>query len=261
VTTPATPATTVDFLPFGDDSAARRVHREGLLLLGGGRALLMQIAHPLVARGVAEHSGYRTDRVGRLLRTLRPTLAAVFGTREQAFEAVAAINRVHDGVKGPGYAASDPQLLLWVLTTLIDTSLVMYERFVGPLNGDERQAYYEDAARIGGLLGIPAEVMPADVDALQAYVAGMCETLVVSDEAREIADALFATNLLTWPIFPPLRTLTAGLLPEPLREQFGLGWGPKREATLDAFSTVSRAIVPRLPAKLKAPPWFVMPVR
>jgi uncharacterized protein (DUF2236 family) len=231
------------------------------LLLGGGRALLMQIAHPLVARGVAEHSSFRKARVDRLLRTLRPTLAVVFGTKEQALEAVAGINRVHDGVTGSGYAANDPQLLLWVLATLIDSSVVMYERFVGSLPPDEKQRYYEDVKRIGGLLGIPPEVMPEDIDALQRYVTGMCETLEVSDDAREIADALFAANLATWAVLPPLRALTAGLLPEPLRLQFRLGWGPRREAALDALAAASRAMAPRLPARLRAPPWFVMPVR
>ena len=254
-----TPIEAKDFLPFSDDSAARFVHREGVLLLGGGRPLLMQIAHPLVAKGVAEHSSFRFGRIHRLLRTLRPTLAVVFGTKRQAHEAIAGINRIHDGVTGAGYAASDPQLLLWVLATLIDSSLVMYERFVRPLRPDEKQRYYEDMKRIGGLLGIPPEVMPGDIDGLQGYVAGMCETLVVSDEAREIAAALFAANFATWAVFPPLRALTSGLLPEPLRAQFGLGWGAKREAALDAFASASRAVAPRLPARLRAPPWFVMP--
>ena len=106
---------------------AQRVLHEGVLLLGGGRALLMQIAHPLVASGVAEHSNFRTDRIDRLLRTLRLTLAIVFGSREQALAAAGSINRVHEGVAGAGYAARDPELLLWVLATLIDTSLAMHD--------------------------------------------------------------------------------------------------------------------------------------
>jgi uncharacterized protein (DUF2236 family) len=237
----------------------RRVHGEGILLLGGGRALLMQIAHPDVARGVAEHSRFREERFGRLLRTLRPMFAIAFGTREQALEAVSTINRIHDDVAGPGYRASDPALLLWVLATLIDTGLVMYERFVRPLARDEAQAYYEDMRRFGLLFGLAPEQMPATVEGLRAYVEEMCTSLRVSDEAREIASALFDGGLLLTPGTAPMRQLTAGLLHPALRGQFGLSWGPRRERALRMLAGTSRIVVPRLPRRLRAPPWFVMP--
>lgn len=259
MTSPTETTPETGFLPFLDDSMARRVHREGVLLLGGGRALLMQIAHPLVARGVAEHSNFRADRIDRLLRTLRPTLAIVFGIREQALAAAASINRVHDRVSGDGYAAKDPALLLWVLATLIDTSLVMHERFVRPLSIPEREAYYDDMRRVGSLLGVSPGAMPRDAGALQDYVAEMCASLMVTDEARDIAGALFRSNSLTWPVLGSVRALTAGLLPEPLRHQFGLGWGEGREAALGAVCRFSRAVVPKLPQCLKGPPWFLMP--
>lgn len=238
---------------------ARRVHREGVLLLGGGRALLMQIAHPLVAKGVAEHSNFRADRINRLLRTLRPMLSIVFGTKEQALSAATGVNRIHEDVTGAGYAARDPDLLLWVLATLIDTSVVMHELFVRHLGADERATYYDDMCHVGALLGIPADVMPTNIDALQAYVAHLNETLVVSNEAKEITEALFESNPLTWPIMRSVRLLTAGLLPRPLRVQFGLEWGPKRQVALEALCRTSRTVGPRLPAGLRAPPWFLMP--
>ncbi len=261
MTTPEVSQDTGGFLPFAEDSMARRVHREGVLLVGGGRALLMQIAHPMVAKGVAEHSNFRADRINRLLRTLRPTLAIVFGTRDQALSAAAGINRIHEGVTGAGYAAKDPDLLLWVLATLIDTSVVMHERFVRRLDATERDAYYEDMCRVGSLLSIPAGVMPESLDALEAYVAHMSETLVVSDEAKEIAGALFESNPLTWPLMRSIRVLTAGLLPASLRAQFGLEWGEKRQVALDGLCRASRIVVPKLPSKLRAPPWFLMPAR
>src|SRR5688572_32255524 len=173
-------------LPFPNDAMVRRVHGEGVLLLGGGRALLMQIAHPDVARGVAEHSRFREERFGRLLRTLRPMFAIAFGTREQALAAASGVNRIHDGVAGTGYRATDPALLLWVLATLIDTTLVMHERFVRPLTAHEAQAYYEDMRRFGLLFGLAPEQMPATVEDLRTYVEEMSISLRVSDEAREI---------------------------------------------------------------------------
>ena len=132
---------TADEPLFTDASMIRRVHREGVTLLGGGRALLMQIAHPAIAAAVAEHSSFRSDPLQRLLRTLRPTLAMAFGTPTQAGRAVAMINATHRRVTGPGYGATDPALLLWVLATLIDTSLLMHERFVHPLRPAEAEAY------------------------------------------------------------------------------------------------------------------------
>ena len=238
---------------------ARQVHREGVLLLGGGRALLMQIAHPLVAKGVAEHSNFRNDRINRLLRTLRPTLAIVFGTREQALQAASGINRIHEAVRGDIYAAKDPGLLLWVLATLIDTSLVMHERFVRPLTAVERAAYYEDMRRLGAVLEIPPDAMPETLEALQAYVSQMCETLEVTDEARDIAHALFESNLLAWPLMRSVRAMTAGVLPQPLRDQFGLHWGERREKTLAFACAASQKVLPRVPRRLRAPPWFLMP--
>ncbi|MBM4443638.1 MAG: DUF2236 domain-containing protein, partial [Candidatus Rokubacteria bacterium] len=106
-----------------------------------GRALLLRIAHPAVAAAVARHSRYRADPLARLLRTLRPTLAIVFGTPA---EAAARINAVHTRVAGPGYRATDPALLAWVLATLIDTALLMHDRFVRPLPAPVRARYYDE---------------------------------------------------------------------------------------------------------------------
>lgn len=237
----------------------RRIHSEGVLLLGGGRALLMQIAHPDVARGVAEHSRFREERFGRLVRTLRPMFAIAFGTRDQALAAAANVNRVHEGVVGYGYRAADPALLLWVLATLIDTAIVMHERFVRLLTADEASAYYEDMRRFGLLFGLEPDEMPATVGELRAYVEEMSTSLRVSDEAREIASTLFDGNLLLAPAMVTVRELTAGLLHPALRAQLGLTWGPGREQALRAFTGASRLVLPRVPRALKAPPWFVMP--
>src|SRR5205823_10179000 len=99
---------------FSRDSVIRRVNGEGVLLLGGGRAVLMQIAHPRVAKGVAEHSDFERDPFGRLIATLNAMTAVVFGTRERSERTVAAMRAVHERVVGDGYSANDPELLQWV---------------------------------------------------------------------------------------------------------------------------------------------------
>lgn len=244
---------------FTDASAIRRVHREGVVLLGGGRALLLQVAHPSVAAGVAEHSSYRDDRWGRLLRTLRPTLTIVFGTPAQAQRAAASVNGRHLGVVGPGYQAMDPELLRWVLATLIDTALLMYRRFLAPLPAVEAERYYQDMCVAGGLLGIPPGVMPHDLDAFERYFDAMVASLEVSPAARVIAADLAAPAGAVTPLIRLARELTAGLLPARIREQYGYAWGPRREAALEAVARLSRLALPHVPPALRAPPSVVLP--
>jgi uncharacterized protein (DUF2236 family) len=257
----ARPPETAGLLPFPAECALRRVNNEGVLLLGGGRALLLQIAHPAVAAGVAQHSDFRTQRWRRLLRTLRPIYQIVYGSSDQVLAAVEAIDRRHRGVTGPGYDARDAGLLLWVLATLIDTSLVVHQRFLGPLPADEAEAYYADMCRLGLLLGIPAGVWPRDLAAFRLYFHETLASLQVSDAARGIARDLLKLTPAGWPAIAPLRLLTAGLLPETLRQQYGLGWGSRRETALHGFQAVSRALLPLLPRRLRLPPWFLMPPR
>src|SRR6516165_7519627 len=121
------------------------IGREAVLLLGGGRALLLQLAHPAVAAGVAEHSDFRSRPLRRLLRTLKLTLSLSFGTRAQALAAARTINRTHQRVRGPGYEATDPRLLLWVHTTLVESTFATHAAFIRPLSVEERAAYYRES--------------------------------------------------------------------------------------------------------------------
>ena len=246
---------------FAPDSMVRRVHREGVILLGGGRALLLQIAHPAVAAGVAEHSSFQTRRTDRLLRTLRSTLAIVFGSREQALTAASRINTIHRSVTSEEYDARDPELLLWVLSTLIDTSLIIHERFVRKLRQAEAQAYYQDMRRIGALLGIPQERLPERLEEHQDYFATMIASLQVSSAAKALAAELFRPSPGLAPVMWLVKQLSAGLLPPRLRREFDLSWGPKREATLTLASGVSRLLIPRIPAAMRAPPGFLLPAK
>src|SRR5438552_1035879 len=109
---------------YSDDSVTRRVNRENILLLGGGRALLMQLAHPKVAAAVDEHSDFRSQPIRRLRRTIRMTMAIVFGDRETALAAARSVNQAHGRVRGEGYRALDPDLLRWVHATLVDSAPV-----------------------------------------------------------------------------------------------------------------------------------------
>ena len=161
---------------YSDASITRRVNRENVLLLGGGRALLMQLAHPKVAAGVDEHSDFRSHPVRRLRRTVMMTMAIVFGDRETALAAAGAVNRVHARVRGDDYGALDPDLLLWVHSTLVDSALVTYETFVKPLTPAEREDFYQESKLLGELLRIPGDHFPERLGDFHAYMAGMVDS-------------------------------------------------------------------------------------
>lgn len=252
---------------FAPDSITRRVNREAVLLLAGGRALLLQVAHPLVAAGVAEHSRFEEDPLQRLLRTLQLTLTIVFGSAAEALAAVRGIERVHARVHGrlehdsgpfragTPYDANDPALLLWVHATLVDSALLAHQRFLGPLSAGERRRFYDESRVTARLFGIPDADVPPTLDAFQAYVRDMLRgpRLAVSRDSRAIAAALLS------PALPPglrqlavaTRLFTVGLLPAAIRRRYGYSWGPLRERALDATAAALRAGVPWLPPPLR----------
>ena len=218
---------------FADDSTIRRVNRENVLLLGGGRALLMQLAHPKVAAGVDEHSDFRRQPIRRLRRTIAMTMAIVFGDRETALAAVRAVNQTHARVRGAGYSAMDPDLLLWVHGTLVDSALVTYETFVRPLSPRAREEFYDQMNETAELLGVPRDRFPATFADFREYMDWMVESGQVRVErlARELARHVLRPQLRLVPggAMIPFEIVTTGLLPAALREQYGLAWGRRQE--------------------------------
>lgn len=246
------------FFPQG--AAIRVVHREGVVLLGGGRALLMQVAHPKIAAAVAQHSRFREGKRQRLLRTLRPTLAIVFGSEAQACAAAASVNRVHVSVNGEGYRAGDPELLFWVLATLIDTALVVHERLLRPVAPDIAESYYRDMLRAGSLLGVRRGMAPPDLAAFRRYMAAQERDLEVTDDARAIAADLFGGPGLTGRVAGwGIRSVTAGLLPEGLRSAFGLDQGSVGRPAWGVSEAALRALLPRLPQAIRGMPRMLLP--
>ena len=237
---------------YAESSITRRVNRENILLLGGGRALLMQLAHPMVAAGVDDHSDFRTHPIRRLRRTVHMTMAIVFGDRETALAAARAVNHAHARVKGPDYRALDPELLLWVHATLVDSALVTYETFVQRLTHSEREDFYQESKLLGELLGIPSDRFPPTLPDFDRYVESMLASgpVQVSSRAKDLARLVLRPRLrlLPGPVMIPFEVVTAGLLPPPLRESYGLTWGRAQQR---AFK-LAVAAVPRIVAL--APP-------
>lgn len=253
---------------FPRDSAIWRVDREMALLLGGGRALLMQIAHPKIAAGVADHSRFLSDPLGRLKQTMETMWSIVFGDLPHARASLARLSEVHKRVQGrvrdaagsfcgAAYTAQDPALLLWVHATLVDSALVVYDLFVGPLSHEERRRYYEDSKKLGLLLGVPEPMLPETLNDFQGYVAAMIDSdaIAVGPAAAELAQAILYPPPWYLKTLAPLNVLiTAGLLPAKLRREYGLHWDGKREKVLRVVAGSTRAALPFVPAVLRVVP-------
>ena len=256
---------------FTPDDAIWSIGRELALLLGGGRALLLQVAHPLVAAGVAEHSGYREDPWKRLAGTMDAVWAVVFGDRAQADRAAARVRAMHTKVNGTlaspmgpfpagtRYTALDPALLLWVHATLVDSALLVHSQWVGKLREQEQQAYYEDMKTCGELFGTPPEVMPPTLRDFRAYVAEMLDSdeICVTDTAREIARTVLHPRvpLPVRPAMEAVNLVTTSLMPPRLRHEYGLAWDPVRAAVLTGSREwVRRIAMPLLPGRLRRVP-------
>jgi uncharacterized protein (DUF2236 family) len=242
---------------FGPGSIVWRVNGEAVTILGGGRALLMQLADPMVAAGVADHSRFEEDAFERLWRTLDSVLTVIFGDTRQAEAAAARVNRIHDAVRGERdgrpYRATDPELLLWVHATLVDTALLCYERFIRPLSASETERYLEEMVRFAELFGIPSEVLPRGASAFRAYVESRTPALLVTSEARRLAEEILrpAVSPSLAPARAFFREVTAALLPPPLRAGFDLRYGRVRDRSMGVLASVLRRTLPVLPSNIR----------
>ena len=251
---------------LGPGAVSWKLHCEVALLAGWGRAILLQLAHPLVAQGVAEHSAFLREphgHVRRLRRTLASMLVLTFGSADEAREAAARINAIHDRVHGhlPGahgrhaagtrYSAHDPDLLAWVHATLLDSFLLTFQLFVADLTEAECDRYCAESSRIEPLLGIPPGRLPRSRAALRRDVDAALASgeIAVTDTARRLAHAVLRPAV-AWPVRPLAalsRVITIGLLPAPLREAYRLDWDPRRARVLRVAAALSRRALPLVP--------------
>jgi uncharacterized protein (DUF2236 family) len=257
---------------FTDDSMLRRVQRERAVVLAGPRALLMQAAHPVAFAGFFEATTMLAEPYARLERTARVLSAIAFGTREEADDATRPVRAVHRRVHGElrhaagrfpagtPWRADDPGLLLWILATLVDSNLLVYQRYVRRLSRDEREAYWQDFRVLGKLFGLPLKDSPRDLDAFEAYVAGMLagDDLHVGEQARALAVDIVMrppVPLVAVPALELANQLTIGLLPREVRRLYGFRWDPVREvAARGGAEYVRRMVLPVLPDRLRLGP-------
>ena len=236
---------------------AWRLNAERLVVLGWSRAILLQLAHPLVAAGVAEHRSFRDGglaAVSRLRQTVRAMLSLTFADTATRTATLARINQIHTRVHGTlpeqvgpfaagtYYSAEDPALLTWVHCTLLESIPLVYERLVGPLTHLDRDQFCLDAAPTVRALGVTGPV-PTSWHELQQQMAGYYGggTIVVGATARTLASAVLAPlNGWGWPATRLNRLITVGTLPASLRRRYRLSWDDRDEQALERWSRLVR---------------------
>lgn len=255
---------------FGPRSLTWRISGEAALLLGGGRAVLMQLAHPLVAAGVGHHSSYASDPWGRVNRTIDLMSRLTFGTRAEARAAARTVNRLHAGVvgrlderagelpTGAPYQARDPELLLWVYATLVDTSIQIYSLLIGPLSRAEWELYYQESRTTTALLGLPPSLTPSTLADFETYMRDMLasERLAVTPAARAVARQVMhmPVPIVLRPVLMATEQFTIGVLPPRLRALYGYTWDEHRQTLLDLSAAGARLLIPLLPPLLRDMP-------
>lgn len=239
-----------------------RVNAERLVLVGWLRALLLQIAHPLIAAAVTEHSSVRGSTAAtfsRLHQTVAAMLAIAFGSpqeREAALEGIRAIHRRVNGIltersgilpAGTHYSAEDPDLLLWVHATLIESVIRTYEELIEPLSPADRDRYCAESADVAVALGAHVDAVPRSWEALRTYLDRMYASgqIVVGPQARMLAGVLLSPmrNVVGRSVVAPLATLVAaGQLPDSIRRQYELPWNTARARWFRRLMTLLRLL-------------------
>jgi len=254
--------------PVRERTIAERINAERLGLLGWSRAILLQLAHPLVAAGVAEHSPFREGHftaARRLHHTVGSMLSLTFGTDAEREATYALINGIHRRVHGvlredagvfragTRYSAEDPALLLWVHATLLDSALLLHSCLIAPLTDAERDEYCREAAPLVHALGVREDVPETFAD-VQRYLARMYASgeIAVSREARDLGRAVIEPPL-SWIAAPARainRVVTLGLLPSDVRAQYGFPWTRADERAFDRWMRMLKHARRAMPASI-----------
>jgi len=238
----------------------RDISNEAVLLAGGARAILLQIAMPAVGRGVAGHSDFTADPLRRLRNTLTYLYVLVYGTPQEIERITGYVDRAHapvhssPGAAAPAYDAFDPEQQLWVAATLYDSALTVYSAVFGEPTADDAESLYRQYAVIGTALQMPAELWPADRAAFAEYWQRSRARLRVDDASLRVSrDLLHPVAAPLWlrAAMPLARFLTAGFLDADLRASFGLPWSDRHDRRFARTLRVMRAVYPRLPGRVR----------
>jgi len=249
-----------------------RINGDSRLFAASGYALLLQVAHPTVGAGVSEHSNFREDPWGRLLRTLDYTTTMVYGGPDLAWEMGHSVREMHKRIKGTrpdgrAYHALEPRAYAWVHATLAEAMVSGHRRFCSPqLSAIEIERFWAEWLRLGRLVGVREGDLPESWAGQCDYFERMVhEELEDTPAARDVLEALASPAAPPVPLLPKgiwrlarvpaaraSAIATIGLMPAVLRQRLGLGWSRLQEGQLRALGAASRTARPVMPPALRS---------
>jgi uncharacterized protein (DUF2236 family) len=236
----------------------------------GAYAILLQVGHPTVGAGVSEHSDFRADPWGRLLRTLDYTYAMTYGGPALAAEMGRRIREMHKQIKGvkpdgERYHALEPEAYAWVHATLAH-SIVRGHELLGRAMGRALvERFYAEWRLQGELIGVRECDLPETWAEFGEYFDLMAgERLVRTAAVDEVVESLAAPTRPDLPLLPEaawrlaripaanqIGLITGGLLSPALRERYGIPWSQAKERQLRLLAAASRGVTPLLPPALR----------
>ncbi len=248
-----------------------RVAGDMRLFGASGYALLLQVMHPTVGAGVTQHSNFKEDPWGRLLRTLDYTSSVVYGGPDLAWEVGRRVREMHKQIKGvrpdgERYHALEPRPYAWVHATLAEAIIRAHRRFCSPqITPAEVDVFWSEWRRMGRLVGVRDEDLPERWPGLLEYFDRMVdEELEDTEAAHDVLDSLVDPTapplpwmreglwrLVSWPSGKAGSLATIGLLPGVLRERLGIEWGRSEQLRFRALARASRAARPLMPPQAK----------
>jgi len=251
--------------PRPNGAVARKINREIVVVVGWGRAILLQLAHPLIAAAISDGSRFHAGAgsyVRRAHQTISAMLDLTFGTPAQAQRIVDRINGIHDRVNGQlgaatgifpagtPYSARDARLIVWVHATLVESLVLTYEQLIAPLTQKEKDDYAADSGWLAGQLGAPMDMIPSDAAGVAAFMREMRARgeICVGDDARRMASALLAPGIaVAAPVFWVSGLITVGMLPDDLRQAYGFDWDDRRARRFEQTKALVRGTRRLLP--------------
>lgn len=224
----------------------------------GQRALIVGATHPVPYVGTSASTNAKERPFMRLSATAEAFESIFFGDRAEADKVLAMVHQMHTKVRGTldrdegnfpagtAYDAFDPELMLWTMAMLADSSRVAFETLVRRLEPDEKERLWADWIRFGELFGMPRSVAPATArdfeEWMRAQIAG--PDFHVTEEARVVGRAI----ALDMPVPLQLRIgitgtnlVVRGMLPPRVRTAFGLAWSPAHAAAYAGICAGVRA--------------------
>lgn len=258
---------------FGPGSTMWRLARESVIMFGGGRAALLQAAHPHIAWAVtSQSSAVMSDVAGRFRRTFDNVFAMTFGPRDKALRRARRVRTIHEHVhgvigedigrfrRGDRYEALDAEAALWVAATLWDTTIYVFELVFGPLAPRDKALYYAESRKFAALFGLRDDALPEDWPAFQRWMEQMLasDTIRVGQAARLVCEHITtAPRRASVPAYRWLASFTAGIMPADLREAYGLPWSRRDRAVFHATLPALRTGVQLLPPQLRYFPGYL----